>query len=391
MMLKQIFMMIWIGLLSLPQRLWLSLATVITIAVVVAVLLAFLSMSQGFRQTLGSSGSEDVAIILRGGSGAELNSVLSREQLALIETAPGLLKRDGASLVSGELYVVVDGIKKSSGTKANLPLRGLGPLGVAIRAPAITAGRMFIPGRNELIVGEALLREFNGFEPGSMLRFGATQWTVVGVFSTGGVFDSEIWSDLGGVQNQFNRGSSVQSVRAKLINPQAIESLRSFADQDPRLTVDIISERRYYAEQSERTSDLILVLGWPLSIAMSLGALAGALNTIYLSVSARSRDIATVRAIGFSGFSAFCGTLAESLFLSAVGGLLGALVALVFFDGLSASTLGGNFTQVVFNFSLSSDLFIQGLWLALLIGLIGGFFPAIRAARLPVAQAFGSR
>jgi putative ABC transport system permease protein len=386
MMMKQIFMMIWIGLLSLPQRLWLSLATVITIAVVVAVLLAFLSMSQGFRQTLGSSGSEDVAIILRGGSGAELNSVLSREQLALIETAPGLLERDGASLVSGELYVVVDGTKKSSGTKANLPLRG-----VAIRAPAITAGRMFIPGRNELIVGEALLREFNGFEPGSMLRFGATQWTVVGVFSTGGVFDSEIWSDLGGVQNQFNRGSSVQSVRAKLINPQAIEILRSFADQDPRLTVDIISERRYYAEQSERTSDLILVLGWPLSIAMSLGALAGALNTIYLSVSARSRDIATVRAIGFSGFSAFCGTLAESLFLSAVGGLLGALVALVFFDGLSASTLGGNFTQVVFNFSLSSDLFIQGLWLALLIGLIGGFFPAIRAARLPVAQAFGSR
>jgi putative ABC transport system permease protein len=316
---------------------------------------------------------------------------LSREQLALIETAPGLLERDGASLVSGELYVVVDGTKKSSGTKANLPLRGLGPAGVAIRAPAITAGRMFIPGRNELIVGEALLREFNGFEPGSMLRFGATQWTVVGVFSTGGVFDSEIWSDLGGVQNQFNRGSSVQSVRAKLINPQAIEILRSFADQDPRLTVDIISERRYYAEQSERTSDLILVLGWPLSIAMSLGALAGALNTIYLSVSARSRDIATVRAIGFSGFSAFCGTLAESLFLSAVGGLLGALVALVFFDGLSASTLGGNFTQVVFNFSLSSDLFIQGLWLALLIGLIGGFFPAIRAARLPVAQAFGSR
>ncbi|GER06852.1 membrane protein [Iodidimonas muriae] len=392
-MMKQILSVSWISLRSLPQRLWLSLATILTIAVVVAVLLAFLAMSNGFRKTLEGTGSDDVALILRGGASTELNSVLSREDQAVLETAAGIAKNNGEPMISGELYVVVNGTKKTSGTKVNLPLRGLSEQGIAMRGPVtISQGRLFVPGRNELVVGRALLGEFDGFDLNSTVRFGATDWDIVGVFETGGtVFESELWSDLAGVQNQFNRGSSVQSVRAKLTSPDAIEDLKDFAENDPRLGVDVISEKDYFKEQSQSTSDLILVLGWPLAIAMGLGALAGALNTIYTSVAARARDIATLRAIGFSSLSAFFGTLSESLALSVLGGLLGAAVAWSFFDGLSTSTLGGGFTQVVFSFQLGGALLVQGAILALGIGLVGGFFPAIRAARLPVAMAFSDR
>ncbi|GEQ98632.1 membrane protein [Iodidimonas gelatinilytica] len=392
-MMKQILSVSWISLRSLPQRLWLSLATILTIAVVVAVLLAFLAMSNGFRKTLEGTGSDDVALILRGGASTELNSVLNREDQAVLETAAGIAKNNGEPMVSGELYVVVNGIKKTSGTKVNLPLRGLSEQGIAMRGPVtISQGRLFVPGRNELVVGRALLGEFDGFDLNSTVRFGATDWNIVGVFETGGtVFESELWSDLAGVQNQFNRGSSVQSVRAKLTSPDAIEDLKDFVENDPRLGVDVISEKDYFKEQSQSTSDLILVLGWPLAIAMGLGALAGALNTIYTSVAARAREIATLRAIGFSSLSAFFGTLSESLALSVLGGLLGAAVAWSFFDGLSTSTLGGGFTQVVFSFQLGGALLVQGAILALGIGLVGGFFPAIRAARLPVAMAFSDR
>lgn len=390
---KPIIAASWISLKSIPQRAWLSLATVLTIAVVVAVLLAFLAMSEGFRSTLANSGAPDVAIVLRGGSSAELNSVLSRDQVQLLRNAPGIAVGNGEPVVSPELYVIVDGIKKSSGTEANIPLRGLTPAGIALRDEIeIVAGRAFRPGRNEIIVGRGLLREFAGFDLGRRVRFGAARWQVVGVFAANGtVFESELWSDLAGVQSQFNRGSSVQSVRARLTEPAAIEQMRGFVAADPRLNVDVISEQQYFAEQSEATSDLILTLGWPLAIAMALGALAGALNTIYTSVASRAREIATLRAIGFSNVSAFFATLAESLALSLLGGVFGSGLAYVFFDGLSASTLGGSFSQVVFEFRLTGNLVVQGALLALVIGLLGGVFPAIRAARLPVAMAFSSR
>jgi putative ABC transport system permease protein len=378
-----------INLMSISQRRWLSLSTVVAIALVVIVLLAFLAMANGFQKTIAGSGADDIAIVLRAGSQAEINSTVSRDQVRLIDDGPGIARgADGKPLTSAELYLVVDGIKRSTKTKANLPLRGIGEQGLALRkGVSISEGRMFKTGSNEIVVGKSLGREFEGFDVGSTVAFGTTRWTVVGVFDAGGsVFESEIWADLPVVQSLFNRNNIFQTVRARLTSPTALAGLKSYSDGDPRLKLDVKSEVAYFAEQASQTSDLIQKLGWPLAIAMAFGALAGALNTMYSSVAARATEIATLRAIGFGGFPAFVGTLVESLSLSAIGGLIGAAATWLIFDGISASTLGGNFTQVVFDFKLSPMLIIEGVALALVVGLIGGLFPAIRAARLPIVS-----
>jgi putative ABC transport system permease protein len=372
---------------SIPQRFWLSLSTVVAIALVVTVLLSFLAMAYGFQRTLAGTGAPDVAIVLRGGSQAELNSTVSREQVRLIEDGPSIARgADGKPLVSAELYLVVDGLKRSTRTKANIPLRGVGPQGPAIRKGiALVAGRMFKPGSNEIVVGKALLSEFEGFEPGSTVMFGTSRWSVVGVFAAeGSVFESEIWGDLPVVQSLFNRNNYFQTVRAKLESPAALAALRDYAESDPRLKLDVKSEVEYFAEQASQTSDLIQKLGWPLAIAMAFGALAGALNTMYSSVAARTIEIATLRAIGFGGTPAFIGTLVESLVLATAGGVIGALATYLVFDGFTTATMGANFTQVVFSFKLSPGLLLEGVMLALTVGVLGGVFPAIRAARLPI-------
>jgi putative ABC transport system permease protein len=376
-----------INLKSMSQRLWLSISTVVAIALVVMVLLAFLSMAYGFARTIAGSGAPDVAIILRGGSQAEVNSVISRDQVRLIEEGPGIAKAaDGKPLASAELYVIVDGIKRSSQTRANLPLRGVGQEGANVRRGiTIAAGRMFSPGSNEIVVGKALIREFEGFDLGQTVRIGTSQWTVVGVFEAeGSVFESEIWADLPVVQSLFRRDNVFQTVRVRLENPSALGPLKSYVENDPRLKLDAKSEAQYFADQAAQTTDLIQTLGWPLAIAMAFGALAGALNTMYSSVAARATEIATLRAIGFGAFPAFAGTLVESLVLAVIGGIVGAIATYLIFDGFSASTLGASFTQVVFNFTLTPALIAQGIVLAVIVGLIGGLFPAIRAARMPI-------
>ena len=383
----QIVAVTTINLKSLPQRLWLSLATVIAVALVVTVLLAFLSMANGFRRTIADSGAEDIAVVLRSGAVSEINSVVLRDQVRLIEDGPGIARSaDGKPQTSGELYLTVNGIKRSTMTKASLPLRGLGAQGAALRRGiVITAGRMFNPGTNEIIVGRALGKEFEGFELGQTVTFNSTRWTVVGIFAAdGSVFESEIWADLPVLQSLFKRAGSVQTVRARLTSPAAIEALRAYSDNDPRLKLDVMSEAAYFAQQASNTSDLIQKLGWPLAIAMAFGSLAGALNTMYSSVAARATEIATLRAIGFGGFSAFVGTLVESLILAAIGGVIGATATYRIFDGFTASTMGASFSQVVFNFQLSPRLIGQGLLLALVVGLFGGLFPALRAARMPI-------
>jgi putative ABC transport system permease protein len=376
-----------INLRSIPRRVLLSLSTIVAVALVVMVLLAFLAMANGFQRTIAGSGSDDIGIVMRAGSQAEINSTVTREQVRLIEDGPGIARgADGKPLVSPELYLVVDGVKRATGTKANLPLRGIGQQGLALRKGfVITAGRMFNSGAGEIVVGKALVREFDGFGIGSTVAFGATRWTVVGLFEAdGSVFESEIWADLPVVQSLFKRDNFFQTVRVRLDGPAALDALTRYSDSDPRLKLDVTSETAYFAGQSSQTTDLIQKLGWPLAIAMAFGALAGALNTMYSSVAARATEIATLRAIGFGGFSAFAGTLIESLALAVIGGVIGAALTWAFFDGLSASTLGGNFTQVVFSFRLSPALIGQGVLLALTVGLIGGVFPALRAARMPI-------
>lgn len=389
---SQVAAVTWIGLASLPRRAGLSVATVGSVGIVVGVLLGFQSMGTGFQKTVEGSGSETVAVITRSGSQSELNSVIGREQVNLISDAPGIARVGDRPLVSAELYVVVDAIKKSSNTEVNMPLRGIAAEGAMVRDNIeIVEGRMFTPGTTEIVVGRGVLEQFTGFEMGRTVRLGTGTWTVVGVFTAQGtVFDSELWADARVVQSQFNRGSSFQTVRAQLATPGDVSAIQSYIENDPRLRLDVATEKDYFSVQSSGTVTLINLVAYPISIIMALGALAGALNTMYTSVAARARDIATLRAIGYGGFSAFAGTLAESLLLALIGGVIGSLVAFVTLDGLSASTLGGSFTQVVFAFELSPQLIGQGAILALIIGLIGGVFPAWRAARLPVAVAFSN-
>ncbi len=369
---------------SIPQRLWMSVATVVSIALVVAVLLGFLALANGFSQTLKGSGSPNVVIVLRDGSGAELNSVIGRDQIDLLAAGPGIkLGADGKPLISAELMLVVDGIKKSSGTKANMPLRGIGPNGLAVRSQVrLREGRMFAPGSNEIVVGAGLLREFAGFEMGKTIRFGAQTWRVVGVFEAPGtVFESELWADAPVVQSLFNRGTSFQTARIALTSPEAMPAYLAYIKSDPRLQLKVQSEQAYFAAQAERSGLLIKYVGWPLGLIMSVGALAGALNTMYASVASRASEIATLRVIGFSGFSAFMGTMCEALVLSALGALLGTAACSLLFNGLSASTLGAGFTQVAFRLQVGPELVGQAMVLALVIGFVGGVFPGLRAAR----------
>jgi putative ABC transport system permease protein len=393
-LLLQITALTAMNLKSLPKRFWLSLSTVIAVTLVVVVLLAFLAMRNGFQHTLASAGADDVAMILRAGSQSEVASVITRDQIRLIEEAPGIAKSpNGKPLVSAELYLVVDGVKHASQTKANLPLRGIGQEGLAVRKGIyLIAGRMFSPGTNEIVVGKALLSEFDGLQLGQTVTFGTSQWKVVGVFEAeGSVFESEIWADLPVLQSFFKRDNVFQTVRARLVSPAALGELQRYLDSDPRLKLEAKSEAAYFAEQASGTSDLIQKLGWPLAIAMAFGALAGALNTMYSSVAARTTEIATLRAIGFGGLPAFVSTLVESAVLAALGGVLGVTAAFLVFNGLSASTLGASFTQVVFTFEVTPALAAQGVSLALIVGLIGGIFPSVRAARMPIlAGLYGS-
>ena len=369
---------------SIPQRLWMSLATIVSVALVVAVLLGFLSLANGFNQTLKGSGAEDVAIVLRDGSGAEINSNISRDQLDLLSRGPGVRAGpDGRPLISGEMMFIVDGIKKSSRTKANMPLRGMGANGLLVRKQAhIREGRMFAPGSNEIVVGAGLLREFEGFEMGKVIRLGAQTWRVVGVFEAPGtVFESELWADAPVLQSLFKRGPTVQTARVALTSAAALPAFIAYAKNEPQLNLKAQSEQAYFAGQAERSGLLIKYFGWPLGIMMAVGALAGALNTMYASVSSRAAEIATLRVIGFSGFSAFMGTMVEALVLAALGALLGVAICALGFNGLSASTLGAGFTPVAFRVQIGPDIIGQAVILALVIGLVGGIFPGWRAAR----------
>jgi putative ABC transport system permease protein len=369
---------------SIPQRAAMSVASVIAVALAITVLLFFLALSNGLNRTIEGSGSDDVAIVLRDGSVAELNSVVNRDQLNIIASGPGVAQRNGRPSVSGELLVIVDGTKRSTGTKANMPFRGIGPEGLSLReGVTITQGRMFSPGTNEIVVGAGLLREFEGFEFGKTIRLRGAPWKVVGVFEAPGTtFESELWADIAVTQSLFNRPNTFQTLRAQLDSPEAVERFKAWVKADPRLKqLQAMSEREYYAAQASQSSGQFTVIAWALGITMAIGALAGALNTMYSSVAARSTEIATLRIIGFSGVAAFVGTMVEALALAAIGALIGVALAFVAFNGRTTSTLGAGFTQLVFEFELSPQIVLSAVILALLIGLLGGMLPGIRAAR----------
>lgn len=391
-MFSQIAAVTSINLRSIPQRWGMSLATILSIALVVGVLLGFLAMANGFRATVSGTGSENIAVLLRSGSQAELNSGFGRDTVRLIETAPGVARDvEGNAILSAELYVITDATKRSTGNDASLSLRGVDEMAPRLRENfEIVEGRMFAEGSNEIVVGEGVIREFSGFDLDTTIRMGPNEWRIVGIFSTGGsVFDSEIWADIGTVQNLYNRGASYQSIRVQLDGETGLTELQEYAENEPRLDLDVETEKEFFAQSAGGLSNLIMYLGWPLAIIMAVGALAGAWNAMYASVDSRVREIATLRTLGFSGFAAFVGTLVESLMLAFIGGLVGALITYFVFDGVSASTMGGSFTQVVFSFAVTIQSVISGVILALVVGLFGGFFPALRASRVPLLEVHG--
>ncbi len=387
---KQIIAVTMLNLRNLPQRLASSAVAVVGVAAVVLVFAAVLSMAEGLQKTMVATGADDTAVMMRSGSTSELNSGLSNEQTLIVANAPGVLKDGDRAIVSAELYVVTDVKKRSNQGDANVPFRGVQAEAFEVRNNIrIDEGRMFEPGKNEIVVGRAAQEEFMGLGVGETIRFGQTEWTVVGTFDAGGnVSESELWTDVRVLQSAYRRGNSYQSVRARLESPDSIETLRQALDEDPRIDVDVMTEREYYSSQSQGLVQFIKLIGYPLTILMAVGAIFGALNSMYSSVSVRGKEIATLRALGFGPTAVLVSTVVESVLLALAGGILGGLLAYVVFNGFQVSTLNGvSFSQVVFNFAVTPELLIDGLKAALIIGAVGGLFPAIRAARLPVAQA----
>ncbi len=381
---NQIIAICALNLRSIGARLGASLVIIIGIAGVVAVLTALLAMAKGFESTLGATGRDDRALILRGGATAELNSGLSTEQLQAIKDTRGL---DGPLQSSGELMVISEFASRARGGSVNVSLRGVEPSGFDIRPELrIIDGRRFEPGLQEVIVGKGALDQFAGVEMGSQVRFRGSDWTIVGVFETGDAHDSELWVDLATAQAAFGRGG-VSSVLVQLESADRFDAFKEALKADPRLNVDVEREREYFSAQSSQFSNTIGVLAAVVGVIMSLGALFAALNTMYSAVSTRTVEIATLRAIGFANLPVTVSVIVESMALALLGGVLGALISWLLFNGYSVSTLGAGFTQVAFQFQVSPQLMMRGLLIALALGFIGGLLPALRAARLPVTVA----
>jgi putative ABC transport system permease protein len=375
---------------TIPQRASSSAVAMIGIAGVVIVFVAVLSIGEGFRAAMADASAPDRAIVMRTGADSEMTSGLPGAEVQVIEQAPGLLRVNNRPIASAELYVLVDLNKRSTGTAANVPLRGIGAEALEVRNEAhIVDGRMFQFGTNEAIVGRGANRQFAGIDLGSEFMSGNLRLRVVGIFeSNGSVGETEIWCDSHLIQGVYERGNSYQSVLAKLDSPAAFDTFKDWLTTNPQLNVQVQRESDYYAQQSQVMSSLIRGIGYTIAVLMGVGAVFGAILTMYTAVSTRTREIATLRALGFNTASVLISVLAESLALAAIGGLLGGLAAYFAFNGYQTSTMNfQTFSQVAFAFRVTQTLLIQGLSYALLMGLVGGLMPAIKAARLPIATA----
>jgi putative ABC transport system permease protein len=387
--LQQLLAIILLNLRNLPARATASAVAAIGIGGVVLVLVGVLSMSEGFRSVLQYSGRDDVAVVLRGGSNDEMSSGLSLQQTRVISDAPGIRRGANGAQTSPELYVVIDIPTVSMGTNANVPLRGVGPNGPALRRGFhIASGRMFRPGSYEVIVGRSAARQFRGLQLGAQPRWGTTQWQVVGIFEdSGSVAQGELWTDSIVLQNAYNRGTSFQSLRAQLQGAGAMPAFRNALLADPRVNVKVFSERDYYAEQSRIMTRLIDSVGSVIALLMGLGALFAAVNTMYNSVAGRTREIATLRALGFGALPVVSSVLVEAMMLGLAGGLVGCAAAWLVFNGMQTSAMNfASFSQISFAFRVTPPLMLQGLIYGLLLAFIGGLLPALRAARQPIVS-----
>ncbi len=388
--LSQVIAVTGFGIRTLPQRSGAAAAAAFGIAGVVTVMVSVLSIANGVNETMDNSVSSRNAIVLRSGSDTEMTSGFDKDTANIIAEAPGIARNERGPIASPELFVVMDMTKRSNNSEANVPLRGIGPAAYDVRENfQLLDGRKFEWGRNEAIVGIAAKREFVGLGMGQTITVGNEPWTVVGTFSTGGgVAEGEIWGDAAVLQPAYRRGNFFQSVIVRLSSIDAFTEFKDSLTTDPRVNVKVLRESEYYAGQTEILTAVITGLGTLIAVIMGLGAMFGALNTMYATVSARTREIATLRALGFKTSPVIISILLESLFLALAGGIAGGALAYFAFDGFEAATLNwSSFSQVSFSFRVSVSLLMQGVLFAALIGLLGGLFPAIRAARLPVATA----
>lgn len=376
------------AILTLPQRLGSASVIVLGIAGVVGVLVALLAMAAGFEAMLKQTGSDDTVIVMRAGARTELNSVVDRDSAEIVSQALQIQRDEhGHPVSSAELVVVTSLPERSSGLDANVELRGISEHAWLMRPGVkILSGRAFRPGMHELIAGTRAHQQFSTVNVGERLTLNGQYWTITGLFQSGDAHDSELWGDEASIAAAYRRGSSTSSINLKLVNAQAFQAYKAFIAADKRLQVDVQTTRDYYSSQSASLTQTIRVLGTAVGVIMAIGAIFAALNALYTSVAVRTREIATLRAIGFRGVPVTVSVLLESMLLALTGGALGALLARLIFNGYAASTLGANFSQVVFTFQVTPPLLWSGLKWALAIGLIGGLFPALRAARLPVAE-----
>jgi putative ABC transport system permease protein len=376
---------------TIPARLSSSAVAIVGIAGVVIVLVSVLSIAAGFNAAMRQSGSPQRALVMRSGADSEMTSGLGGPQVDLIKQAPGL-RRDGqTALASAELYVIIDLPKKSTpDSPANVPMRGIEPTGLQVRDEvSIVEGRMLQFGTNEVVVGRGAQAQFVGLNVGADVKSGQNVWRVVGMFEAdGGVAETEVWADARTLQGVYRRGNTYQTVLARLDSTDSFSTFADWLSTNPQLNVQIRRENEYYAGQSRALTQLIQGVGFSIAALMGLGAIFGAILTMYTAVATRSREIATLRALGFNSFSVIVSVLAESLALGAIGGVIGGVAAYVAINGYQTSTMNfQTFSQVAFAFRVTPQLLVLGLIYALLMGLVGGLLPAIRAARLPIPSA----
>ena len=375
---------------TIPQRLGSSAVAVIGIAGVVVVLVSVLSIAAGFTAAMRDSGSPTRALVMRSGADSEMTSGLGGPEVDIIKQAPGLRRGEQAALASAELYVIIDLPKKSTNTPANVPMRGVEPAALAVREEvSIIEGRALQFGTNEVIVGRGATGQFAGLGLGQTITSGQNTWQVVGIFEAdGGVAETEIWCDARVLQGAYRRGNSFQTVLARLDSTDTFDTFRDWLTSNPQLNVQVRRETEYYAQQSRALSGLIQGVGFGIAALMGIGAVFGAILTMYTAVSTRSREIATLRALGFNTTSVVVSVMVESLALALIGGVIGGIIAYVAFNGYQTSTMNfQTFSQVAFAFAVTPQLLVMGLIYALVMGLIGGLLPAVRAARLPIPAA----
>ena len=389
---RQVFSITKMNLQSVLQRSGASIVIIVGIAGSVAVMVSLLAMAEGLNSTISNTGQEDRVIILRDGSSGELSSGLGMQEVDIILNSPGVKEENGDPLVAGEIFAIIDLKKKGADSTSNLPFRGVQQASFKIRPELeIVSGRNFNTGTAEVIIGKGAHDQYEGVELGDQIKIRDGFVTVVGIFTTGGdVHESEVWGDLPITQNIFRREGNVSSVIVRLESKDSFDDLGIYIENYPSLELRVLTELDFYDSQASG-SDLIKIFGQVVGYIMAVGAVFAALNTMYSAVSTRLVEIGTLRALGFNGSTVLVSLMIEALILAIIGGLLGAAIAYALFNGYTVSTLaGGSFTQTAFAFAVTGEIVQQGMSLALIVGFIGGLFPAWNAARRDITEALRS-